>query len=311
MFPSTLLGTGEKWTMMKTISATEYLNYETGKFSKTKGIGIFGNDAKETNIPAEVWRYYLLTNRPEVSDTLFTWVDLQAKLNSELLNNLGNFVNRVLSFIVKPEGSGYSSIVPDAPDAELHDLTKDVGEKVGKLVYQYLDAMEKVKLKQGLRVAMSISSEGNAYLQESQFWKLYKEDPTSCAIVMKTSAGLVYLLAALLEPFMPSFSKEVLRQLNLPPGSLLSFYDDSGESNIGKKPWQFLPSGLCIGKPEPLFKELKDEDVEYFRARFSGSQAERRKAEADANKIAEQLKRTNITGFIKLVAQYLTNQVNI
>lgn len=105
---------------------------------------------------------------------------------------------------------------------------------------------------------------------------------------MKTSAGLVYLLAALLEPFMPSFSKEVsllgpavsskhplpaaqygfnrsrlfylgnqvLRQLNLPPGSLLSFYDDSGESNIGKKPWQFLPSGLCIGKPVPLFKEL-------------------------------------------------------
>ncbi|XP_042452459.1 probable methionine--tRNA ligase isoform X3 [Zingiber officinale] len=295
MFPSTLLGTGEKWTMMKTISVTEYLNYETGKFSKTKGIGIFGNDAKETNIPAEVWRYYLLTNRPEVSDTLFTWVDLQAKLNSELLNNLGNFVNRVLSFIAKPEGSGYNSFVPDAPDAELHDLTKDVGEKVGKLVYQYLDAMEKVKLKQALRIAMSISSEGNAYLQESQFWRLYKEDPTSCAIVMKTAAGLVYLLAALLEPFMPSFSKEVLKQLNLPPASLLSFYDDNGISNIGKMPWQFLPSGLCIGKPEPLFKELKDEDVEYFRARFSGSQAERRKAESDANKIAEQLTNTNIT----------------
>jgi methionyl-tRNA synthetase len=30
MFPSTLLGTGEKWTMMKTISVTEYLNYEAG-----------------------------------------------------------------------------------------------------------------------------------------------------------------------------------------------------------------------------------------------------------------------------------------
>ena len=38
-----------------------------GKFSKSKGIGVFGNDAKDTNIPVEVWRYYLLTNRPEVS----------------------------------------------------------------------------------------------------------------------------------------------------------------------------------------------------------------------------------------------------
>lgn len=46
----------------------------TGKFSKTKGIGIFGNDAKETNIPAEVWRYYLLTNRPEVSLKVGTWL---------------------------------------------------------------------------------------------------------------------------------------------------------------------------------------------------------------------------------------------
>jgi hypothetical protein len=30
MFPSTLLGTGENWTLMKTISVTEYLNYEAG-----------------------------------------------------------------------------------------------------------------------------------------------------------------------------------------------------------------------------------------------------------------------------------------
>ncbi|XP_065881792.1 uncharacterized protein [Euphorbia lathyris] len=70
MFPSTLLETGENWTLMKTISVTEYLNYEAGKFSKSKGIRVFGNDAKDTNIPVEVWRYYLLTNRPEVSDTL-------------------------------------------------------------------------------------------------------------------------------------------------------------------------------------------------------------------------------------------------
>ncbi|CAD6242541.1 unnamed protein product [Miscanthus lutarioriparius] len=208
MFPSTLLGTGENWTMMKTISVTEYLNYEGGKFSKSKGIGVFGNDAKDTNIPPEVWRYYLLMNRPEASDTLFTWTDLQAKLNSELLNNLGNFINRVLSFIAKPAGAGYDSIIPDAPGAESHPSTSDIAEKVSKSVEQYLDAMEKVKLKQGLKSAMGISTDGNRYLQDSEFWKLYKDNPANCAIVMKTSVGLVYLLACLLEPFMPSFSKE-------------------------------------------------------------------------------------------------------
>ena len=39
-----------------------------------------------------------------MSDTTFTWSDLQAKQNNELLKNLGNFVNRALAFIAKPEG---------------------------------------------------------------------------------------------------------------------------------------------------------------------------------------------------------------
>ncbi|KAJ6825288.1 putative methionine--tRNA ligase isoform X1 [Iris pallida] len=295
MFPSTLLGTGENWTLMKTISVTEYLNYETGKFSKSKGIGVFGDNAEDTKIPTEVWRYYLLTNRPEVSDTLFTWADLQAKLNSELLNNLGNFVNRVLSFIAKPTGSGYGSIIPDAPGAELHHLTNSLAGSVCKLVDQYIDAMEKVKLKQGLKIAMSISSEGNAYLQESQFWKLYKDDPSSCSIVIKTSAGLVYLLATLLHPFMPSFCVEVLKQLNLSSERHLSFCDEKGDAEKSKRPWDFLPSGHKIGNPRPLFQEMKDEDVEFYREKYAGSQAERIE-KAATEKVAEQLKTTKISG---------------
>lgn len=56
--------------------------------------GVFGNHAQETGIPVEVWRYYLLANRPEQADTDFKWVDLAAKNNCELLANLGNFINR-------------------------------------------------------------------------------------------------------------------------------------------------------------------------------------------------------------------------
>ncbi|KAL1548420.1 methionine--tRNA ligase [Salvia divinorum] len=296
IFPSTLLGTGENWTMMKTISVTEYLNYEAGKFSKSKGVGVFGNDAKDTNIPVEVWRYYLLTNKPEVSDTLFTWSDLQAKLNSELLSNLGNFVNRVLSFIAKDPASGYGSVIPDAPGADSHLLTKALGDKVGIYVEQYIEAMEKVKLKQGLKIAMSISGEGNAYLQESQFWKLYKEDRPSCSVVMKTSTGLVYLLACLLEPFMPSFTLEVLKQLNLPLEAQISFSDEKGDVERAKKPWEIIPAHHRIGTPAPLFKELKDEEVEFYREKFAGSQADRIvKAEAEAKKISEKLMEAKIS----------------
>lgn len=49
----------------------------------------------------QVWRYYLLSNRPEVSDSDFKWTDMIARLNNELLANLGNFVNRALAFTAK------------------------------------------------------------------------------------------------------------------------------------------------------------------------------------------------------------------
>lgn len=101
IFPSFLLGTRQPWHLVDNIQGTEYLNYENGKFSKSRGVGVFGNQAQQTRIPSDVWRFYLLYVRPEVQDTEFQWVDFQTKNNSELLNNLGNFVNRAISFLGK------------------------------------------------------------------------------------------------------------------------------------------------------------------------------------------------------------------
>ncbi|PWA84979.1 Aminoacyl-tRNA synthetase, class 1a, anticodon-binding [Artemisia annua] len=83
------------------------------EFSKSKGVGVFGNDAKETNIPVEV------------GDSLFTWTNLQTKINNELISNLGNFINRVLCFIARDPG--YNSIVPEAPDAAAHPSSETLG----------------------------------------------------------------------------------------------------------------------------------------------------------------------------------------
>ncbi|KAJ8421434.1 hypothetical protein Cgig2_008878 [Carnegiea gigantea] len=115
----------------------------SGKFSKSQGVGINGKQAKETNIPVEVWRYYLLCNRPEVSDTRFCWDDLQAKLNPELIANLRNYVNRVLRFLAKPPGQGYGSIIPDITGAESDELTQNFGERIGEYVDLYVEDMEK------------------------------------------------------------------------------------------------------------------------------------------------------------------------
>lgn len=78
----------------------EYLNYEDGKFSKSRGTGVFGDQARHTGIPADVYRFYLLYVRPESKDTNFSWDDLVLKHNSELRNNLENFINRCAAFNV-------------------------------------------------------------------------------------------------------------------------------------------------------------------------------------------------------------------
>ena len=139
---------------MKSISVTEYLNYEGGKFSKSRGTGVFGNDAKSTKIEKEVWRYYLLANRPEQADAMFMWNDLKEKNNAELLANLGNFVNRVLSFCAaRMEG-----IIPKVAKDTAVGLA--LGAKIGPLVSEYVTAMDKIKIKDGLKTVMAISRIG-------------------------------------------------------------------------------------------------------------------------------------------------------
>lgn len=90
-----LIADGRNWTKLHNISSTQYLNYEDTKFSKSRGIGVFGNNAAQTGQPASVWRYYLLSQRPETGDTSFQWSKFIAAVNNELLANLGNFINRV------------------------------------------------------------------------------------------------------------------------------------------------------------------------------------------------------------------------
>ena len=82
VFPCTVLGTNQNWTMVSRLMSTEYLNYEDAKFSKSRGVGVFGNDAQETGIPADVWRFYLMYMRPESQDSAFKWEDLMMKNNS-------------------------------------------------------------------------------------------------------------------------------------------------------------------------------------------------------------------------------------
>ena len=237
---------------------------------------MFGNDAKDTGIAVEVWRYYLLAIRPEVSDSAFQWDDFAMKNNAELNDNLGNFINRTLKFVY----ARFDGAVPGAAPGAGSEAIAALGEKVSGLVAQYIEAMEAQKMKAALQAALGVSRAGNGFFQETEIWKAVKEDRTAAAAYISACVGVVIVVAALLEPFMPSFTANALKQLGLHAAPALT--DDLMDKV--KDIANLVPAGHKIGaaEPTPLFRKITEAEVADFRERFAGSQADRAAAEATA-----------------------------
>ena len=282
IFPSTLIGTKINWTLLYHLSTTEYLNYEKTKFSKTNGVGVFGDHAETTGIPSEVWRYYLLSNRPETSDTDFKWDDFIAKNNNELLSNLGNLVNRILVFTEK----NFNGKIPKFHEEKIDDTEKEFFNNVINKFKAYVKAMSFAEIREGVKIFMEISSLGNLYLQTTQPWNLLKKkektyDLTKAETIFYILNAFLRFLGALAEPFMPSFSAKLYEIMNLKyEGNelkILGIINDFIEKNQSDSILflvknNLVEEGKAINKPKPLFKEITQEENNSFKERFKGKQ---------------------------------------
>lgn len=255
LFPATLIGADDNYVLVHHLSSTEYLNYEGGKFSKTNKTGVFGDDAKTSGIPADVWRYYLLVNRPEQADTEFSWDDFQEKNNSELLANVGNFVNRTLTFLQRHFDGVVPAVALAKKDQEFLNHFHGTIHQAGKL-------LDGVKLKDALRTVMQASKLANAYIQENEPWKLASSDQERCATVVGVCVNVIRSLAVALQPFLPHTSAIIFSQMSLHQEQ----YDWDSAVKL------LIPAGHRISKVSPLFKKLEDTDIQALRARFSGQQ---------------------------------------
>ncbi|XP_066603626.1 methionine--tRNA ligase, cytoplasmic [Prorops nasuta] len=259
MFPACLLAADQNYTLIKHLMATEYLNYEDTKFSKSRGIGVFGTDAKETGISSDVWRFYLAYIRPETQDSNFNWVDLATKNNSELLNNFGNFVNRALVFAERYFDSKVPVMELQEDDLALLALCQ-------RELTSYISSLEQAKLRDGLRHVLAISKHGNQYMQFQQPWVKVKgneSDKMRAGTIIGVCCNLACLLSALLGPFMPNVSRELRDQLGM---------DNRNYGFIPDSIINILKAGHKIGKPSPLFTKIEDAQVEMLRKKYAGKQ---------------------------------------
>ena len=253
IFPITLLATGDRWTMLHHMSSSEYLNYEGGKFSKSHGVGIFGNDVQETGIPVDMWRFQIFYNRPEKADVLFTWKDFQEKVNGELIGNLSNLVNRTLTFVNRY----YNGRIPEGAIDQI--LARDIIEKELEID----NLLEHAELREAFRRVFALSSVGNKAFQDGEPWKQRTAHPEATASLLRTLVYLIRDLGILISPYMPGTSKKLLGYLG---------NEDARWKNLGTF------SGVAtIGATDYLFTKLDDDLIDTLRARYAGNQESRDK----------------------------------
>lgn len=251
IFPSTQLASRETWTMLHHMSSTEYLNYEDGKFSKSKGIGIFGDDCRDTGIPADVWRFYIYYNRPENSDFQFSWTDFQEKVNGELIGNFANLVNRTLAFIHR----FYDGHLPDAP---LDDrLWNEIRQREAVIT----EKLEHAELRGAFRDIFSLSDLGNKAFQAGEPWKTRTEKPEAAAKLLRSLFFLIRDMAILVKPFLPVTAERISKQTGLENDSWELLGNTEGPDSISS--------------PEVLFEKLEKTRIQSLKERFGASQAER------------------------------------
>jgi methionyl-tRNA synthetase len=255
-FPATILGSGEPWKLVDYIKSFNYLNYEGGKFSTSQGRGVFMDQALDI-LPPDYWRWWLLSNIPETSDSNFTWEAFQAGVNKDLADVLGNFVSRVTKFA----RSRFDETVPEGGTwgPEERALIDDLENRVRA----YEGHMEAMELRKGASALRGIWAAGNEYLQAAAPWAAFKSEPERAAAIVRLSLNLVRLYAVLSRPFVPDAAEAMLAAFG--PET-----DDGWPGEVATA-LEALPPGRHFATPDVLFAKITDEAREGYAARFAGT----------------------------------------
>lgn len=179
--------------------------------------------------------------------------------------SFGNFVNRTLKFTV----AKYQSTVPPSGDPlgplKLSEDDPDYPflSEVNKLIQTFNTFMDSVRLREGLQIVMQLSARGNMYLQGAGLNNaLLASDPKRCAQVISRAINLIWVLSAMVGPFMPATEQSILRQLNCPARAIPSITEDGSGFSID------ILEGHVLGETEYLFTKIEDSKAEIWRNKF-------------------------------------------
>jgi methionyl-tRNA synthetase len=252
-FPATLIGSGEPWKTVDVIKGFHWLTYEGGKFSTSRRRGIFADAALE-ELPADLWRWWLIANAPETSDTDFAVTRFAADVNKDLADVFGNLVNRLVRFAAQ----AFDGRVPRTgePGERERALAAEIDQRVAQLRGRH----EALEFRQAAAETRAIWVRANGYLQEAAPWTDLNRDSERAAVATRTAFNLVRLSAILAWSIVPKLAQTVLSAL--------------GETTPTPS-WPIRPSEdvfLNVERPietiGPLVAKIGNADIERLAHRF-------------------------------------------
>lgn len=239
------------------VPAYEFLNLEGDKFSTSRNWAVWLHEYLAAYPGKEDELKYVLTSiAPETKDSEFTWKEYQTRINSELADILGNFVNRALVLTQKY----YEGKVPEkgeltAYDKEVLAEMNAIPERISKLVYAY-------KLRDAQVEAMNLARLGNKYLADQEPWKLVKTDEKRVETIMNIALQITANLSIVLQPFLPSTAEKLSHFLNFKTTD----WTDAGNPDL-------LKAGSMTNEPTILFQKIEDSLVEAEVAKLQSTNA--------------------------------------
>ncbi|WP_284162489.1 methionine--tRNA ligase [Frigidibacter sp. SD6-1] len=254
-FPATILGSGEPWKLVDYLKSFNYLNYDGGQFSTSRGRGVFMDQALSI-LPSDYWRWWLLSHAPESSDSEFTWENFQGSVNKDLADVLGNFVSRITKFCA----AKYGPAIPAGGtyDERAQALIADLETRVRA----YETHMQEMEVRKAATELRAIWVAGNEYLQSAAPWTVFKTDPEAAAAIVRLSLNLVRLYAVLSEPFIPDAAATMLKDMGT---------DNRTWPGPVTEALETLSPGHAFAVPEVLFRKIADEEREEWSKRFAGT----------------------------------------
>lgn len=247
IFPALILASRRGYKLPDVISATEYLLYEGEKFSKSRRVGIWADEALEIFGEVEYWRFALMRMRPEDRDTSFKWSEFIRIVNTELNDDIGNFIHRVLTLIWRY----FNGEVP-----ELSTLSGE-DERTLKAIrdswLRYCKHMELGEIRKATEVVVELARFGNQYITKKAPWFKIKEDFSDVKTTLRVSFEISLHLAVMLYPFMPKLSRTLLDFMGV---------DIQGELVVRETPSELLKEGHRIKEPRVVFTKIPKDLVE-------------------------------------------------